>query len=202
MKYHCKTNRKPYVRTKKQWKPFVLHWYLIFEWFFFCFCCFCWFWLVFPKNPAAPGIFTKNHSKTAKAPKTIETPNKKEISVQNKWFPLLFGANVWFSICFALVFHFWTVFFIVFDVFAGFSSFFLNFPRSEFRSGVVGASPPVPSSSIFRYKSVIKNHYKCAPRSPSRLRGIFFWNPFLKIITHTPLGPFRVYEAFSFETFY
>ena len=24
IKYHCKTNRKPYVRTKKQWKPFVL----------------------------------------------------------------------------------------------------------------------------------------------------------------------------------
>ena len=70
---------------------------------------------------------------------------------------------------------FLTGFFIVFAVFVVFSWFFLNFPRSEFRSGVVGASPPVPSSSILRFKSFIKNHYKCA------------------------LGALRVYEAFSFE---
>ena len=50
--------------------------------------------------------FRKNQEKTTKAAKTIEKPVKNEISLQNKWFPLLFGANVWFSICFAMVFNF------------------------------------------------------------------------------------------------
>ena len=95
---------------------------------------------------------------------------------------------------------FLTGFSIVFAAFAVFSWFFLNFPRSEFRSGVVWASPPVPSSSNFRSKSFNKNHYKCALRRPSRLRGIFFLNPLLKTITKVPLGALRVHEAFFFKS--
>ena len=83
---------------------------------------------------------------------------------------------------------FLTGFFIVFAVFVVFSWYFLNIPRSEFRSGVVGASP------------FIKKHYKCAPRRPSRLRGIFFLNPLLKTITNVPLGALRVHEAFFFQS--
>ena len=48
------------------------------------------------------------------------------------------------------------------------------------------------STRHFPFKFLIKNHYKCAPRSPSRLRGIFFLNPSLKISTNAPLGSLRV----------
>ena len=50
----------------------------------------------------------------------------------------------------------------------------------------------------FSLQSLIKKHYKYAPRSPSPLRGIFFLNLLLKTITSVPLGALRVYEAFSF----
>ena len=89
---------------------------------------------------------------------------------------------------FLFVLQWYFIFDWFFHCFCCFCWFFLNFPRSEFRSGVVGASP------------FIKKHYKCAPRRPSRLRGIFFLNPLLKTITNVPLGALRVHEAFFFKS--
>ena len=61
---------------------------------------------------------------------------------------------------------------------------------------------PFASSKHVLIKSSIKKHYKCAPRSPPRLRGNFLFNPLFKIITNASLGPLRVYEEISFQAPY
>ena len=64
------------------------------------------------------------------------------------------------------------------------------------------SSEPFAFTRRFLFKSVFENHFICVPRSPSRLRGIFLLNHLLTINTNAPVGPHRVYEAFSFDFLY
>ena len=57
-------------------------------------------------------------------------------------------------------------------------------------------SEPLPPTRHFPLKSFIKNYYKCASRSLSRLQGIFPEKSVITIITSVPLGGIRVYEAY------
>ena len=55
---------------------------------------------------------------------------------------------------------------------------------------------PLSPTRHFPLKFFIKNYYKCASRSLSRLQGIFLEKSILKNITSVPLGGLRDYEAY------